>query len=66
MILKVADALKSLSRTYPNNAVRRDQNKRKLTYPDNAVRRDLRKVNVLDFNSRRLILLKLLKDVLSS
>ena len=67
MILKVVDALKSLRRTYPDNEVRRDQNKRNLPYPDNKVRRDqnkrnlpypdnevrrdLRKLNVLDFKS---------------
>ena len=50
MILKVVDALKSFRRTYPDNEVRRDQ----------------RKVNVLDFKSRRPVLLILFMNGLSS
>jgi len=34
MILKVADALKSLSRTNPDNGVRRDLYETKLSYPE--------------------------------
>ena len=47
MILKVEDALKSFSRTYPDNEVRRDLHETKLYYPDNEVRRDLHETAVL-------------------
>ena len=43
MILKVADALKSLRRTYPDNVVNRDLHKLKFAYPDDSVGRDVHK-----------------------